>query len=192
MGGVKSPQDHAEKKTLKYRERDPKQRMAYLRALRRIIAERGSADLVYVDESGFAPQVGRRHGWSEKGRKVHGEQSGRRHPRTSPIAARRGKDFFATLLFQGTAHAELVNTWTRNVLCKELRPHSTLIWDNASFHKKKDLEAIAAEQGHQVLFLPPYSPDLNPIEHDFANLKKQRQFAPPDTPLETIIKNYGN
>ena len=68
--------------------------------------------------------------------------------------------------------------------------HSTLIFDNAAFHKKKGLETIAQENGHHVLFLPPYSPDLNPIEHDFANLKKRRQFAPPNTSLADIIKSY--
>jgi len=96
------------------------------------------------------------------------------------------------MLFQGTADAELVNNWTRDMLCKELRPDSTIVWDNAPFHRKKDLEAIAAEKGRHVLFLPPYSPDFNPIENDFANIKKRRQFAPPNTPLDDIIKDYGN
>lgn len=192
MEGPKGLEDHAQKKTLKYKERDPRQRMAYLQALRHIIQERGSANLVYVDETGFAPEAGRGHGWSERGRKVHGEHAGRRRPRTNLIAARRGQRFFATLLFQGAAQADLVNAWTRQMLCKELQPGSTIIWDNAAFHKKSDLAAIAAEHGHSVLFLPPYSPDLNPIEHDFANLKKLRRFAPPNTSLESIIRNYGN
>lgn len=78
------------------------------------------------------------------------------------------------------------------MLRKELHPHSTLIFDNATFHKKKDLAAIAQEQGHHVLFLPPYSPDLNRIERDFANIKKQWQYAPPGTSLDTIIENNGN
>ncbi len=96
------------------------------------------------------------------------------------------------MLFSGTTDAALVNAWLRHMLCKELRPHSTLIFDHAAFHKKKDLEAIAQENGHHVLFLPPYSPDLNPIEHDFANLKKRRQFAPANTSLADLIKSYGN
>ena len=145
-----------------------------------------------MDEAGFAPEVVRRAGWNTRGQKVYGEHSGYRRPRTSLIAARRGKTLLAPFLFQGTAHAQWVNAWTRAMLCKELRPGSTLIWDHASFHRKKDLEAIAAEQGHFILFLPPYSPDLNPIENDFANLKKRRQFAPPNTPLDAIIKSYGN
>ena len=57
------------------------------------------------------------------------------------------------------------------MLCQELRPNSTIIFDNAAFHKKKDLEAIAHEHGHYVLFLPPYSPDLSRIEPDFANIE---------------------
>lgn len=166
--------------------------MAYLRELRRIIMERGSQDILYVDESGFAPDVCRRHGWSLRGQKVYGDHSGHHRPRTSLIAARRGKDFLAPMLFSGTADADLVNAWTRNMLCKELRPNSTIIWDNAAFHKKKDLEAIAHQYGHHILFLPPYSPDFSPIENDFANIKKRRVYAPPNTSLSDIVRDYGN
>ena len=166
--------------------------MAYLQTLRRILQMRGSDNLVYVDESGFEPDVCRRYGWSLRGQEVYGDHSGHRRPRTSLIAARRGKDFLAPMLFEGTADADLVNDWTRNVLCKELRPDSTIIWDNAPFHKKKDLEDIAREYGHHAIFLPPYSPDFNPIENDFANIKKRRQYAPPNTPIADIIKSYGN
>ena len=157
-----------------------------------MIMERGSANLVYVDESGFEPSVGRLHGWSLRGQKVHGKQAGNRRPRQSLIAARRGKDFLAPLLFFGTTNTEWVHRWMEQMLFKELRPNSTLIFDNAAFHNKNDLEAIAHQHGHHILFLPPYSPDLNPIEHDFANLKRQRQFAPPETALAEIIKCYGN
>ena len=96
------------------------------------------------------------------------------------------------MLFSGTANAALINPWTRHLLCTELRPASTLIWDNAAFHRQKDLETIACESGHHILFLPPYSPDFSRIEPDFANLKKIRQYAPPDTPLADIIRSYGN
>ena len=160
--------------------------------MRRIIARRGSQDIVYVDESGFEPDVCRRYGWSPRGQKVYGDHSGNRRPRESLIAARRGKDFLAPMLFFGTADADLVNDWTRHMLCKELRPNSTLIFDNAAFHKKKDLEVIAREYGHHVLFLPPYSPDFSRIEPDFANIKKRRQYAPPATPISDVIKSYGN
>ncbi len=96
------------------------------------------------------------------------------------------------MLFEGTADTDLVNDWTRHMLCKELRPNSTIIYDNAAFHKKKDLEAITQECGHHILFLPPYSPDFSRIEPDFANIKKRRQYAPANTSLADIIISYGN
>jgi hypothetical protein len=111
--------------------------MAYLQKLRRIIAKRGAQDIVYIDECGFEPEACRRYGWSLRGQKGFGDRSGHRRPRTSLIAARRGKDVLAPMLFSGTANAALVNAWTRHVLCKELRPHSTLIGDNAPLHNRK-------------------------------------------------------
>ena len=58
--------------------------------------------------------VCRRYGWSRRGHKVDGDHSGHRRPRTSLIAARRGKDVLAPMLFSGTADAALVNDWTRS------------------------------------------------------------------------------
>ena len=96
------------------------------------------------------------------------------------------------MLFEGTAKTELVNEWTEKMLFKELRPESTIVWDNAAFHSKTALLEIAERYGHHILFLPPYSPDFNPIEQDWAAIKNRRQAAPPNTPLQLIIANYGN
>ena len=74
---------------------------------------------------------------------------------------------------------------------KELKPRSTVIMDNAAFHKKEDIRVMAEEAGHKILFLPPYSPDFNPIEKDFAILKKIRQNAPLNTTIDHIVKSYG-
>jgi putative transposase len=113
-----------------------------------------------------------------------------RETRLNPAGA--VHDGLAAILFSGTADADLVNDWTRHVRGKELRPDSTLIWDKAAFRKKKDLDVIARESGHHTLFLPPYSPDLSRIEPDFVNLRKIRQYAPPDTALSDIVRSYGN
>lgn len=153
---------------------------------------RGSQDLVYVDESGFEASSYRPYGWGRRGKRVYGERSGNARPRTSVIAARRGNQWLAPMVFQGTAHTKLVNQWFEQMLCKELRPQSTVIWDNAPFHNKQDLQNIANDNGQNILFLPAYSPDLNPIENDFAILKQYRQNAPPDTPICELIKPYRN
>ena len=75
---------------------------------------------------------------------------------------------------------------------KELQPQSTIIPDNATFHKKEDVYEIAKKYGHYVLFLPPYSPDFNPIEKDFANIKKIRAYDNENSNLDDIVKKYGN
>jgi putative transposase len=176
---------------LRYKERDAEKRMAYLRELRQIIAKNGSKNIVYVDETGFEPHSYRPYAWGKRGKIIFGDRSGLSRPRTSLIAAHRKNTFIAPMIFTGTADTELVNTWVEQVLIKELRPHSTLIFDNARFHSKTQLMQIAQKHGHEVLFLPPYSPDFNPIEQDFANIKKQRQMAELNTPIEDIIKTYN-
>jgi transposase len=164
--------------------------MIYLSSLREIVKNNGSQDIVYIDESGFEENVCRIYGWGKIGQKISGEKSGTRGKRTNLIAARRGKEFLAPMLFSGTAHTELVNEYVKTQLCQILRPNSTIIMDNAGFHNKSQLVEIAKENGHQMLFLPPYSPDFNPIEQDFANIKKRRVFAE-NISLEDIIKLYN-
>jgi putative transposase len=72
----------------------------------------------------------------------------------------------------------------------ELTAPSVLILDNARFHRPEAIEAIATAAGHQVLFLPPYSPDFNKIEHDFAALKRILAYAPEGTTLDEVVANY--
>lgn len=157
-----------------------------------MVSERGGASLVYCDETGFDRHTYRPYAYARRGEKIYGERSGNRRPRTGLILARQNGKLLAPMLFSGTANAELVNAWMKQELIPRLRPHSTIILDNAAFHKKADLEAIAKPHGHHILFLPPYSPDFNPIEKTFANIKKYRQNAPQDASIDAIIKSYGN
>ncbi len=166
--------------------------MAYLRDLRTVIKTRGSQNIVYVDEAGFEPETYRPHAWGVRGKLVYGERSGQKRPRKSVIAAHRKNEFIAPMVFTGTADTLLVNAWFKQILCPELRPNSTIIFDNARFHNKAQLIQIAKQNGHHILFLPPYSPDFNPIEQDFGTLKKIRQFAPSNVSIESIIKMYKN
>ena len=70
----------------------------------------------------------------------------------SLISARRAKDFLAKMLFSGTTNGNIFKDWLRDMLCKELRPCSTIIWDNAYFHNNKDLEAIVHDYGTKFFF----------------------------------------
>lgn len=74
-------------------------------------------------------------------------------------------------------------------LCPLLDDRHVLIMDNASFHKGSQTAAFIRDSGASLLFLPPYSPELNPIEKDFANIKRIRQYNA-QASIDDIIKVY--
>ena len=96
-----------------------------------------------------------------RGEKVFGEISGTRFARESFISALSEGKFLSPMCFQGTCNTELFNTWLKKVL----------ILDNSSFHRSEISKKLVEASGCKLLFLPPYSPDLNPIEKCWANLK---------------------
>ena len=69
--------------------------------------------------------------------------------------------------------SSLFEEWFAKHLLPVTPEGAVIIMDNASFHRKKQLNELAAEKGRQVIFLPPYSPELNPIEHFWNWLKKK-------------------
>ncbi len=147
---------------------------------------------MYLDESGFERTTHRAYGWGLRGKKVDGERSGNKRPRTSLISARQGKRLLAPILFEGNTNAVLFNYWLQSHLFKELAQGSTIIMDNATFHKTAATKQLIEQAGHTLLFLPPYSPDFNPIEQDFAIMKRRRQFLPADTSIDEVVRSYVN
>lgn len=153
----------------------------------------GPGRRVYLDETGFERAAHRPWAWALKGRKVFGERSGRSRPRTNLIAATaKGKRLLAPFLFEGSPDSSVFNQRLKEQLLKELQPGSLIIMDNAAFHKTQKTRGILEESGHELVFLPPYSPDFNPIEKHFANLKKIRTCQPPDTSIDDIVRLYGS
>ena len=144
---------------------------------------------VYIDESGFDPRTERTHGWALKGQKIYGMRSGNRRPRTSLIAANINNSLQAPFLFEGTCNTNFFNAWLEQILCPLLNENCVVVMDNATFHKSKATKELIKNTGATLLFLPPYSPELNPIEHDFANLKRLRQYNQNST-LDSIVNMY--
>jgi DDE superfamily endonuclease len=173
------------KERVGYQERDPQKRKAYLR-LRERYHRRGKA-FVYVDESGFAPPGTRRYAYAPKGQRVSGLSSGQRRPRTSLLAARIGQPFAVPLLFAGTGHTSLFTAWLEKELCPLLYATQVVGMDTVPFHKSAKTQALITTTGATVLLLPPSSPDLNPIGHDFATRKCLREYNAQDS-LDTIVK----
>jgi len=83
------------------------------------------------------------------------------------------------MCFEGTCDTSLFNAWLKQVLIPNLIAGQVLILDNASFHKSIESQKLVEAAGCRILFLPPYSPDLNPIEKYWANMKtKVRELLP--------------
>jgi transposase len=152
---------------LLYEERNDDCRNNYLYTLALIPKE----NRVYVDETGFDAPLIRPYGYSAKGKPLAGEHTGKRFARTSLIAGLKENKPIAPMEFKGYCNTDVVLCWVKEFLITALKPGDVVIWDNATFHKSKKLAEAFELAGIGLVFLPPYSPDLNPIEHFWAWLK---------------------
>jgi len=97
---------------------------------------------------------------------------GRHFKRTNIVAAKCRDEIIAPTIFDWSTTGLWFETWFEWYFCPCAKPGSVVVMDNARFHRKKSLERIAAFFCLKIIWLPPYSPDKNPIEHTWANLKK--------------------
>lgn len=160
--------------------------------MRELIKIYGSESLVFIDESGFEEVQNCIYAYSKRGKKVYGDRQGKRGKRENLVAGRRKrkKDFIAPMIFTGSLNAQGFEGWLSKYLLPSLEIVSILIMDNAPIHRKRVIRELVEEAGHQVIFLPKYSPDLNDIEHDFSALKRARMYKHSNKSLDEIIRDY--
>jgi len=129
--------------------------------------------LKYIDETGLDEYLNREYGRAPRGEKVIEKQSGKKFKRTNILAAKCGDEIIEPLQYGGRTDHRLFETWFETRLCRALKADDVVVMDNATFHRKKTLRSIAERFGVRVIFLPPYSPDLNPIEKFWSWLKSK-------------------
>jgi transposase len=117
----------------------------------------------------------RTHGYSTKGKRCYGTHDWGAKGRTNAIGALIGKVLLTVMLLTGSVNGEVFTSWIKEDLIPKLPPNSVIVMDNASFHKGLEMKQAIEDAGHEILYLPPYSPDLNDIEHKWAHAKKTRQ-----------------
>ena len=148
-------------------------------------------DIVYVDESGVTEYYSRDYGLAPRGEKVYGEVSGKRYKRLNIVSAQCGDEKIATYTYSWATNSVWFEVWFEWHLCPLLSPGKVVIMDNALFHRKKPLEEIAKFYGLRIIWLPPYSPDFNRIEHLWANLKKWlKSFAASFCSIQDAVHHY--
>lgn len=163
------------------------QRREYLEQIKSIKKE----ELVYIDESGIDHTNHKHRGWGQKGKVLLGKTSGKRFIRTNIVAAQCGEKILAPMTFIGSCDTRLFVAWIEKMLVPELRTGQTVVMDNASFHKSPIIKELIEKAGCKLIYLPPYSPDLNPIEKFWANLKRWiRQHLPHMKDIHKAISFY--
>ncbi len=135
------------------------------------VKEMSKENLVYIDESGIDMTICKDRGWGKRSEKLFGKKSGKYYQRTNIIAGYVNRKSIAPMVFNGSCNTQLFETWVEQFLIKELKSGQVVIMDNASFHKSQKTKELIESVGCKVIFLPPYSPDLNPIEKFWANMK---------------------
>ena len=127
------------------------------------------ASFVFLDETGASTNMVRRYGWGPKGERLvapHG------HWRTTTfVAGLRSTGIIAPLVLDGPMTGNAFRAYVEQFLAPSLSPGDVIVMDNLAAHKVAGVHEAIAAAGASILYLPPYSPDLNPIEQFFAKLK---------------------
>ena len=154
-----------------------------------------AAKLVFIDETGTTTQMSRRYGRCAKKRRLI-DKAPRGHWKTTTfVAALRSAGLTAPMVLDGPINGESFRAWVQQFLLPTLRPGDVVVMDNLPAHKVTGIRQTIESCGAKLFYLPPYSPDLNPIEFAFSKLKcllrkaaarTVRSLAPYGKPLDIV------
>ncbi len=168
---------HVQKKSRYAKERDPEKRKEFLE--RR--AQLSPSQLVFLDESGFHLAMTSLYGWSEKGERLTEAVPFQKGKNFSVLGAFSLEGMVATLQKEGSVKRDDLEGFLKESLLPKLPTGSVLVLDNARSHHGGRLSELVSEAGCSLLYLPPYSPDFNPIELAWGWIKgRVRRIAPRD------------
>jgi transposase len=127
--------------------------------------------LIFIDETGAATNLARRRGRCPRGERLDGPVPHGHWKSTTFLAGLTVNGLTAPYVFDGAVNGRLFRAWTEQMLAPALAAGDVVIMDNLPAHKVAGVREAIEARGAKLLYLPPYSPDLNPIEQVFAKLK---------------------
>jgi transposase len=117
----------------------------------------------------------RLYGYTPIGERCYGEHDWHAKGRTNVIGAITKNQFITTCLFDTNINSDIFHTWLTKDLLPKLPLNAVIVMDNAAFHKRSDMMNSVSNAGHTLEYLPPYSPDLNPIEPKWHEAKAKKR-----------------
>ena len=135
------------------------------------MAEEPAGDLIFLDESGVTTEMTRRYGRAEGGARVTEGIPGAWRTMTV-LGAICTQGWVAVMTIESSTDGDIFLTYLDQVLCPKLKPGQTVILDNLAAHKVEGVRQRVESTGARLIYLPPYSPDFNPIERCWAQFKQ--------------------
>ena len=116
------------------------------------------------------------------------EVKGKKYQRISMVAGKCGEKIIAPMIYKGSANTNLFEAWVEQMLVPVLKPGQVVVMDNYVIHKSKRTKELIESVGCRIIFQPPYSPDLNKIEHFWNWIKNMvRKLLPQSETLEQAL-----
>lgn len=178
----------SKKRSLGARERDE-----FLRATWRFLfAKRVDSErLVFVDEMGANISLSPLYAWSRRGQRSYGKAPRNWGKNVTLLASLTAGGLGPCLAVEGPTTREVFEAYIERVLAPTLKPGQIVVLDNLSAHKGGRVREILEDAGCELAYLPPYSPDFNPIEQAFAKVKGLLRRAEART-REALIEAIGS
>ena len=133
--------------------------------------------LIFLDESGVTTSMTRLYARGMGGRRIHEATPGGHWKIMTILGAMSLNGMIATMTIEEPTDTDIFLAYVEHLLCPVLKPGDVVVMDNLSVHKAPAVREWIEKAGAEALYLPPYSPDLNPIEKAWAKLKQQLRAA---------------
>jgi transposase len=168
------------------------ERDEFLRAAWRLLFAQavGVERLVFVDEMGANVSLCSLYAWSRRGERAHAKAPRNWGKNVTLLASITAGGLGPCLAVEGPTTREVFETYLQRVLAPTLRPGQVVVLDNLSAHKGGRVKEIVEGTGCELVYLPPYSPDLNPIEQAFSKVKGLMRKAEART-REALLEAIG-
>ncbi len=151
------------------------------------MAAEPTAHLVFVDESGANTQMTRLRGRALGGERLRARIPQGRYQTSTLISGMRLEGPCAPWLFEGPMDGEIFLAWVTQGLAPALRPGEVVILDNLATHKIRGVREALEAVGARLLYLPPYSPDFNPLEPMWSKIKQILRSHAPRTEEQLLL-----